>query len=323
MLGMKSLPTLASQAKTVVKDLLESGKWPRRPEHLGFEITGACDAKCIHCPRQEMDRPKRQMPFELFRRLVDQAAEMRVPDLVPNGYGEILLIKNLGDYLDYIASKRHRFRILCNTNGHMLTDEKIDLFIKHRVSLLNITIDGATPETAQAVRVGLDTRVIEDNIHRLIRRRNALGRRFPRIRVGMILIPQNRHEADAFMRKWRGVTEFVGLAGFSTRLGSMEGGAAEAAGAGEAAAAPDPHPCVLPFRELHVWSDGKAVLCCEDWNEQHVVGDLNAQTLQEIWHGAVLREARRLHAAGQGDRLAICARCNAWRKPSLGARLWV
>jgi MoaA/NifB/PqqE/SkfB family radical SAM enzyme len=312
-----SLVTLAAQTRGLVKDLLESHRWPRRPQHLAFEITAACDAKCIHCPRQEMDRPKRQMPFELFKRMIDQAAEMRIPDLVPNGYGEILLIRNLGDYLEYARRQPHRFRILCNTNGHLMTDEKIDLFLKYRAHLVNITIDGATPETAQRVRVGLDTRQIEDNIHRLMARRKALRLRYPRVRVGMVLIPQNRHEAGAFLDKWTGVVDHVGLSGFSTRVGSRE--VQEEAPSSKH----EPHPCVLPFRELNVYSDGKAVLCCEDWNEELVVGDLNTQTLRQIWRGAVLREVRRLHAGLQGDRIALCARCNVWRKPSRAVRLWV
>jgi MoaA/NifB/PqqE/SkfB family radical SAM enzyme len=166
MLG--SLKVLANRSKGIVKDMLESPKWPRRPQQLAFEITGACDAQCIHCPRQEMARPKRQMNLTLFQKMIDQAAAMKVPDLVPNGYGEILLINKLDDYLSYIASRRHRFRVLCNTNGHLMTDEKMELFVKHQVHLLNITIDGATAETAQAVRVGLSTERIEDNIRRLL-----------------------------------------------------------------------------------------------------------------------------------------------------------
>jgi molybdenum cofactor biosynthesis enzyme MoaA len=317
MFSLKTLPIPVLQAKSIVKDLLESGKWPRRPQQLNFEITAACDAKCIHCPRQEMDRPKRHMPWELFQRMTDQAAEMEIPDLFPNGYGEILLIKNLGDYFDYIASKRHRFRIICNTNGHMMTDEKIDLFIKHKVRLLNITIDGATPETAQTVRVGLDTLRIESNIHRLLARRRALGQQFPRVRVGMVLIRQNEHEADAFLRKWTGVVDYVGLAGYSTRLGNAKAKVAQSAHVRET------HACVLPFKELNIWSDGKAVLCCEDWNEEHVVGDLNMQTLNEIWRGAVLGKVRQMHASEQGHKVAICAKCNVWRKPNRGSRLWV
>jgi hypothetical protein len=312
-----ALNGLVYQGKAAARDYLESHKWPRRPQQLAFEITGACDARCIHCPRQDMNRPKRQMPFDLFRRMVDQAAWMRVPDLVPNGYGEILLINNLDAYMAYIAAQKHRFRVLINTNGHLMTDDKIDLFLRYRVRLLNITIDGATAETAGSIRVGLDTAHIEDNIYRLLARRRALGLRYPKVRVGMVVIPQNRHEVAQFLSKWRGVADYVGCGGFSTRAGSRHFSEEPAA-----SATPERHPCVLPFRELNVWSDGRAVLCCEDWNEEHVVGDLNTQTLQQIWRGAVLREARRLHARLEGDQIALCARCNAWRKPSAGARLW-
>jgi hypothetical protein len=276
MLSVRSLKTVAYGMRDFVKDLLQSPHWPQRPQHLMFEVTGACDAACIHCPREAMDRPKRQMPFELYRRMIDQAAEMRIPDLFPNGYGEMLLIRNLGDYFAYARSKAHRFRIMCNTNGYRLTDDKIDAILKHRVDLLNITIDGATAETAQAVRVGLETPVIEDNIFRLLSRRKALGLRVPKIRVGMVLIKQNAHEGEAFLRKWQGIVDYVGLAGFSTRAGSSGLAAQPDVGTTEK------HPCVLPFQDLNIWSDGKAVLCCEDWNEEHVVGDLNTQTLPQI-----------------------------------------
>lgn len=311
-----SLPTIIQSAKAIAKDFLESPKWPKRPQHLAFEITGACDAKCIHCPRQGMDRPKRQMNFELFKKMVDQAAEMRIPDLVPNGYGEILLINNLEDYLGYIRSKRHPFRILVNTNGYRMTDEKIELFFRYKVRLLNITIDGATAETAQAVRIGLVTHQIEDNIHRLLAQRKARRLNYPKIRVGMVLIPQNRHEGLAFLNKWRGVADQVGLGGFSSRLESVDAMPAANGTPHEV------HPCLLPFRELNIWSDGKAVLCCEDWNEENLVGDLNIQSLKEIWHGVALRHARHLHKIGQGHRIPICSKCNIWRKPSAGARLW-
>ena len=79
---------------------------------------------------------------------------------------------------------------------------------------------------------------------------------------------------------------------------------------------------VLPFKDLNIWADGRAVLCCNDWNEQHPVGDLNTQSLAEIWQGAALAEARRLHREGKGAELPICASCNYWQEPTRGLALW-
>jgi hypothetical protein len=175
-------------------------------------------------------------------------------------------------------------------------------------------VDGATAATAEQVRVQLELEQIERNIHRVMALRRERGLDYPRIRVGMIVIPQNRHEVDAFLAKWRGVVDYVGLGGVSNRAGSVR---PEMLGAEHAPA----KACVLPFRDLNIWSDGKAVLCCDDWNEEYVVGDLNTQTLAEIWRGEPLTRARRAHMEARGSDVAVCAKCNLWRDPG-PARLW-
>src|SRR5882672_11354223 len=114
----------ALQALDLVKNGMESLAWPRRPQALNFEITAQCDARCIHCPRHEMDRSQRPMNFELFARMIDEAAAMGVPLLYPNGFGEILTMRDsmVDQYLGYIRSKQHRFEVALNSNGFRLTD---------------------------------------------------------------------------------------------------------------------------------------------------------------------------------------------------------
>jgi len=264
-----------------------------------------------------MDRAVRPMAFELFKKVVDEAADLRVPDLVPNGYGEILTMPRMGEYLAYVRSKRHDFRLVLNTNGYNMTDAKIELLFEHRVNVLNITIDGATAETAQQIRVGLKTERIEKNIHQIMRLRRERGLDYPKIRVGMILIKENEHEMQAFLTKWSGVTDYVGIGGLSGRLGTEVEHGTKGHGQGHARA------CVLPFSDMDVWADGKAVLCCEDWNEECVVGDLNDESLAEVWLGPALSKARALHASGRGHDVSICSKCDQWRSPPPTVRLWV
>jgi len=319
----------ARRALQTAKDAAQSFQWPRRPQAINVEITAICDARCIHCPREDMERSQRPMPLDLFKKLVDEAAELGVPDLCPNGFGEILTMRSFDEHLAYARSKPHRFRILVNTNGFRMDDEKIESFLRHEVDLLNITLDGATAETFEKIRVRLKLDQIEDNIRRLIKTRNDRGMTVPKIRVGMIAIPQNKHEHRALLAKWQGVADFVGIGGFTNRAGSLDENElipdaaqrlpseSQAIEVGRRAA----RSCVLPFRDMNIWADGRAVLCCDDWNEEHVVGDLNTQTLSEIWHGPALKHARSRHIAGLGEELEICRRCNMWRE-SPGARLW-
>jgi MoaA/NifB/PqqE/SkfB family radical SAM enzyme len=258
------------------------------------------------------------MDLNLFKRLVDEAAELQVPELCPNGFGELLTMRNLGDYLGYIREKQHPFWIAINSNGYRLDDEKIETFLDTRVDFLNITIDGATAETFEAIRLKLKFADIEDNIRRLLKRRAERGVSYPEIRVGMVLIKQNEHEAAQFLERWRGVVDHVGIGPFTNRAASRDPSVFQSATQTSDAA----HACVLPFRELNIWADGRAVLCCDDWNEDHPVGDFNTESLRAIWNGPALSKARELHMAGRGSDVAMCAQCSFWRAPGPGVRLW-
>jgi hypothetical protein len=134
----------------------------------------------------------------------------------------------------------------------------------------------------------------------------------------MVALPQTLREGQAFLDRWRGIADFVGIGGYSTRLGSISVFQAPDA----SIAPPAASACVLPFSDLNIWADGKAVLCCEDWNEEYVVGDLVSETIAEIWHGPRMAAVREKHLAGRGQDVALCAKCNNWREPSVGARMW-
>jgi hypothetical protein len=318
---LRAIATQAVSTITNFRETIDSRQWPARPEAINVEVTSICDARCIHCPRQDMTRSQKPMDLSLFKKLVDQAAEMRVPTLAPNGFGEVLTMRNLDEYLAYIRSTEHRFRIVLNTNGFRMDAEKREIFLKHEVDLINITLDGATAETFEGIRPRLKLATIEENIHELLRMRSARGLAVPKLRVGIIAIPQNEHEIQAVLEKWNGVVDYVGVGGFTNRAGSMNmtSSAAIVPSSPEAVV---PSACVLPFKELNIWADGKAVLCCDDWNEEHSVGDLATSTLREIWQGTGLAHARKMHMTGRGGELNICGKCNMWRAPTSGARLW-
>jgi Iron-sulfur cluster-binding domain len=309
---------LLNSAKTVVKNLVQSPLWSDRPEKINFEITAACDSRCIHCPRLDMDRPMKVMNMSLFRRLIDQASELGVPYLCPNGYGEICTIPvpMLEEYFDYIASKDRHFKILVNTNGNRMFEECSALFIKHGVHLVNVTIDGATAATAESIRKNLNFDQIETNVKNLLSMRDSAGSKYPKVRVGMVAMAQTIPEIGSFLERWRGVADYVGIGGFSNRLSSIEKSE-------ESKPLMPSSVCVLPFSDLNIWSDGKAVLCCEDWNEELVIGDLNSQTLLEIWHSPQIKEVRGKHIAKAGHDISLCAKCNNWQPPGWGTRLWV
>ena len=230
------------------------------------------------------------MPFPLFRAVVDEAVSLGVRDLVLNGYGEIATLRNSAEYIGYIRRRSASIRILVNTNGMRLTRELAAAFIEHGVDIVNVTIDGATAETYEAIRKHLKLDVVEENVRRLIAMRNALGRKRPYIMTHMICMPENEHEIDAFIKKWTGVSDHVGGAGLYSRGGSVKG----------RPQTPDwSLPCFLLWRQMPILSDGSVAMCCDDWDGAMSPGNVADGGIRAIWTSPRMQELRRIQLEGR------------------------
>lgn len=67
--------------------------------------------------------------------------------------------------------------------------------------------------------------------------------------------------------------------------------------------------CMLPFKQLIVRPDGKVSLCCNDALGKCTLGDLNKETLEEVWFGDRFGEARKILSKGRSD-FERCKSCN-------------
>ncbi len=65
-----------------------------------------------------------------------------------------------------------------------------------------------------------------------------------------------------------------------------------------------------PFEHLHVTATAKAVLCCQDYYERLVVGDLKTQTVGEVLGGDVMARLRRwTYGVEKAPDDFLCRRC--------------
>jgi len=68
--------------------------------------------------------------------------------------------------------------------------------------------------------------------------------------------------------------------------------------------------CVIPFVQFFVTFDGKIILCCQDWKHEEIMGDVNKQTIQEIWNDNKYRILRKNLL--RFNRVGICSKCDYW-----------
>lgn len=68
--------------------------------------------------------------------------------------------------------------------------------------------------------------------------------------------------------------------------------------------------CPWIFQKIMIASNGNVVLCCSDFHEEVVLGNVKNQTVKEIWDSERFRKYREYHAGKKGRELLLCDRCN-------------
>lgn len=73
---------------------------------------------------------------------------------------------------------------------------------------------------------------------------------------------------------------------------------------------PNSRNCERPWTHLHVKYNGNVILCCQDWAEEVVLGNMPGQSLVDIYNGPLAEHYR--EKLGERDRrgLRLCDQCD-------------
>ena len=68
-------------------------------------------------------------------------------------------------------------------------------------------------------------------------------------------------------------------------------------------------PCQRLWGGINIHCNGNVVPCCIDYKEEHVMGNINEESLKDIWTGKRFTEFRKLHLEGKWDSIPMCKNC--------------
>jgi len=69
--------------------------------------------------------------------------------------------------------------------------------------------------------------------------------------------------------------------------------------------------CTWPFLSVFLDADLRVFLCCFDYNHEIILGNLNDQSLMDVWQGEPMRAIRHKMLETQRKDLPLCRRCDA------------
>ncbi|MFO0576719.1 MAG: SPASM domain-containing protein [Polyangia bacterium] len=304
-------------ADELLDELLDA-RCPRVPFLDQIELTNRCPMRCGFCPRGvpgKMSRPTGFMELALFRRLLEQLPDGQAAyrPLELHHLGESLLHPQVADFV--AAATERGLPTEMSVNPSLLTPELGRRLLDAGLRRLVVSLDGLDDPTLVRIRgpAARYTRA-EPNLEALVDEVAARGDAAPQIVIQMIDLHANRDQHAAFLLRW-GTT---GLKTVTAYIKALDGPDPDDGEAGTAGREPLRYLCSYPFRSVVVLWDGRVVPCCRDDDGRLILGDLNRQTLEEIWHGPVARELRRRHRRNELPKGHLCSGC-AWSRASFAA----
>jgi MoaA/NifB/PqqE/SkfB family radical SAM enzyme len=166
------------------------------PQFVQIEPVGHCNLRCRMCPVPLRNEQWAFIEFDLFRRLIDGFPTLK--ELQLQGLGEPMLHPQFFDMVAYAAERG--IRVSTNTNLTLLTPARAEQCVASGLHALHASIDGATAETYESIRLGARFGKILRNLDRLAAARQKMGSATPTCRIVTVLMRRNLHELPDLVR---------------------------------------------------------------------------------------------------------------------------
>jgi MoaA/NifB/PqqE/SkfB family radical SAM enzyme len=323
-----SLTTKGYLFGSVIKRMAESRfggsrTLDRFPGTIQVQTRSGCTAHCLLCPQDAISRmfPEETMDRILFNRIAKEAAsDRRLKAFALVLQNEPLRDPDLADKIrSFQALNKTNVIVFLATNGMLLDTAKVDELLASGLDMLHVSVNGYQREDFEALNRGKNFGVFAENLEYLLRQDlSKLG-------IHLTFIENARYatELRAAVRDYRARGLRVHIHGISNRGGLVDDAVMKEYKMTTPAesrrirlmkwVARGILPCCpYPFFQCSVLASGQVLLCTHDWSRRTIVGDLNSQSISEVWNGERLATIRRLLLEGRQKEVPACSACNVF-----------
>jgi hypothetical protein len=253
------------------------------------------------------------MPFDLYRRIIDEAAQI-ADEVNLSFFGEPTLHPEFLTFMDYLKNVPPRLRVVLNTNLACATRRILEKLIEVELAEVRLSLDAATAEIYDAVRPG-EYFVDLEGTRGTTRRFETICRKaelwFSLVdhrptRHVFTVHSRNVHEVGAYVRRWLpclGDDDHIVVKSVITYGGKVS----------------DPmitdHPCnVWDLPMLMVDWTGRTSPCNLDVNMDLTIGSICESSLLDMHYGQKRREVKRLSLSREAAPCKACVDANNWSR---------
>jgi radical SAM protein with 4Fe4S-binding SPASM domain len=280
------------------------------PKVILIDTISYCNLKCSMCVHKEMKRRKGIMPWGLLTKIIDEIAEVDKSVRVwMVFFGEALLLKikkpSIFDMIAYAKSKGLADVVL-NSNANLLDEGASRGLIRSGLDAIYIGIDAFKPETYAKIRVGGSYEKAVQNTLHLIKLKKLMNSGNPEVFVQFVEMDINQNEKEDFIKFWN-------QQGASVKIRPKVSWAGLIDAPNLVLGHEERWPCYWAMRTMSITDTGKVVTCAVDLDAKFIAGDVNHQSLKELWNGK-LKELRECHISKRFNALpGNCRNCKDWQ----------
>lgn len=261
------------------------------PKVLRIEPASQCNLACIHCPTGTIDMDRGIMQESTFEKILHEVLlhKDKIKVIVLYHGGEPLLNKNFAKMIQKLKNINPHFFIKTVSNGMALTQECSRELIESKLDAIEFSLDGISAQESEFIRKKSDVIRIVANIKKLITLKQETNTICPEISIATTQffskeyplfdypnpnVPtwfkETFNEKDikefktTYAMKWphmgdTGMFDFIKVERVPTSY------------------------CDHIINTMTIRSDGSVVPCCFDLTSQLIMGNIQNNSLLDIW----------------------------------------
>jgi len=163
-----------------------------------MDVINKCNLHCIMCGGYSENIPRTIIEKNSFKNIAETVFPLSRQVNLSCGY-EPFTFEGMLDYLD-IAVRYDIPKLTLTTNALLLNRKKIEQIVTLGFPQINISIDGATKEMYESIRIGGKFSKLMDNLEYLTALKQERNQETPRIQFNFVVMERNLEEVVLFIR---------------------------------------------------------------------------------------------------------------------------
>ena len=166
---------------------------------------------------------------------------------------------------------------------------------------ITVSILGASAEVHEKTMRGVNHDRVAENVHSFVKLRKASKSNGPIIQTIFYRLDENAHEAEQYVAQWQNVVDHANYTDATSQTFARR--------ASGLIPIRD-KICTQVFKRMIVYWNGDVTTCSIDIDGDHVVGNVQRQSIREIWTCPAMADFRKISSEKRFAGLPLCKHCD-------------